>query len=71
MTTVKQLIEYLQKQDQEAAVRLNVVDNGHDYSTTFVDLDLEMHVSYVDLRGNPFVKDDAPYKDKRFLEFGD
>jgi hypothetical protein len=71
MTTVKQLIEFLQTQDQDAEVRIQTIVHGWDYSRSVVDLDLRDHISYTDNRGNSFVADDAPHKNKRYLEFGD
>jgi hypothetical protein len=65
--TVAQLIEALQKVPQEAVVQCL----SHDfYGTEWKDLTLD-NLNVVDLRGNQFVKPDAPYYGKVFLEIGD
>ena len=38
--------------------------------TSSVEFDPEKHAEYTDLRGNPWIKDDAPYKDAHTLLLG-
>jgi hypothetical protein len=66
--TVAQLIEALQKVPQEAVVQC--LSHDRDYGTEWKDLTLD-DLNVVDLRGNEFVKPDAPYYGKVFLEIGD
>lgn len=70
---VSELIEWLKTQDQDATVEV-VVRNpatgwGGD-SVSVVEFTPDLS-NYVDLRGNPFVKDDSPIKDCRTLLLGE
>jgi hypothetical protein len=73
---VKELVEWLAKfPDQDATVEVLECVPGRPYcqqggvthSATF---DPEKHAEYTDMRGNPFVPADAPYKDSRTLLLG-
>ena len=69
--SVADFIAWLKTQDQGATVQVLIEECRHwDTTTSWVDFDPEHHASYIDLRGNQFVKDDAPYKDRRYLELG-
>ena len=72
MTTVAQLIEFLQTQDQGAEVNVlkatEVPYQGYDVE--FGPLDLTEDVDYIDLRGNPHVLSGQPSYGKRYLELG-
>ena len=68
-TTVEELIAFLQAQDQEATVEVVIVDP--DDEARFVDLNLDEHIHYTDLRGNRFVGEDSSLFNKRFLKIGE
>lgn len=70
---VKELIEYLKTQDQEAIVELEVSEDSGGYGgcvSSVIDLDADKHIEYIDMRGNPYVKPEALYYNKRYLRFG-
>ena len=73
---VHELIEWLAKfEDQDATVKVLHCQPGASYYqqggvTHSVEFDPSKHAEYTDMRGNPFVKDDAPYKDSRRLLLG-
>ena len=70
-TTVAQLIEFLQTQDQGAEVSI-LRTSTFQWETVIekVNFDPSEHADYTDLRGNPFCKDDNPNFGKRFLFLG-
>lgn len=74
--TVAEFIEWLKQfPDQGSTVEVlhcgpgtaYTQQGGVTYSETF---DPEKHVEYTDFRGNPWVKEDAPYYNKRTLLLG-
>lgn len=70
---VKDFIEWLQTQDQEAIVEVVVRHESRGYggdSFTVEPFNVEEHSYYTDMRGNPFVKEDAPHYNRRSLEIG-
>jgi len=70
--TVAELIEWLKTQDQGATVFVPVGERGYGWSGdsySLVEFTPE-HAEYTDLRGNPFVKPDAPHFDTRSLNLG-
>jgi len=73
--TVAELIEFLKTQDQGAIVKVVVHEDHRGYemqggSASEKDFDKGLHVEYTDMRGNEFVKPDAPYYEKRYLLLG-
>ncbi len=65
---VREFIEWLaQFPDQDATVEVLECWQG---VTSSVEFDPEKHVEYTDLRGNPWIKDDDPYKDAHTLLLG-
>ena len=72
--TVREMIAYLESfEDQDATVQVVVFDEGRGYdsgSAREVDFVPSEHAEYTDLRGNPWVAEDAPYRDRRFLVLG-
>jgi hypothetical protein len=74
---VKELAQWLASfHDQDADVEVvehssgrGFYDQGGNATTAF--FDPEKHTEYTDLRGNKFVKDDAPHKNKRILLLGE
>jgi hypothetical protein len=70
--TVAELIAWLQTQDQGATVEvLCTRTQGWSISTGWQPFVPEQHAEYSDLRGNPFVPADAPYRDARTLKLGE
>lgn len=80
---VAQMIEWLKTQDQEAIVGVVYHTSGSSYydqggNATSVEFDPNAGVyseggdqwDYKDFRGNQFVKEDAPYYNKRYLRLG-
>ena len=73
---VREFIEWLaQFPDQDATVEVLECRQGSPYVqqggvTSSVEFDPEKHAEYTDLRGNPWIKDDAPYKDAHTLLLG-
>lgn len=73
---VREFIEWLsQFPDQDATIEVLECRPGALYGeqggvTSSVYFDPEKHAEYTDLRGNPWIKDDAPYKDARTLLLG-
>ena len=79
---VKELIYWLQTQDEEAIVQVVIHERGTGYydqggNAHIADFDLSetqyncpSHYEYTDFRGNQFVKEDTPYYNKRFLLLG-
>lgn len=72
---VKELIEWLKSQDQDATVRVIGVKEGDYYTQAgvpkAVDFDPDEYSEYTDFRENPFVKDGDPRKEKRTLTLGE
>ena len=70
---VSEFIEWLKTQDLDATVevvvRVSATGWGGD-SVEVVEFTPDFS-EYVDLRGNPFVKDDSPIKDSRTLLLGE
>ena len=65
--TVKELISYLQTQDQDAVCQyLEVDDWGR---STWKELE-KYSLYYIDFRGNEFIKPNQPHENKRYLQFG-
>ena len=73
---VREFIEWLaQFPDQDATVEVLECRQGAPYTqqggvTSSVEFDPEKHAEYIDLRGNPWIKDDAPYKNDHTLLLG-
>lgn len=78
---VAELITWLQTQDQEAIVQVLVHSSGTGYYdqggnvmvqdfTPDGEWGVYDHYEYTDFRDNQFVKPDAPYYNKRYLQFG-
>lgn len=66
--TVSELIEWLKTQDQEAVVQVLVRSQFGDHCS-----EEEFNTSlaeYTDFRGNPFVKPEQSFFNKRFLLLG-
>lgn len=71
--TVAEMIEWLKTQDQGATVEVIVMEQGHGYNGDTpreVEFTPEL-AEYIDLRGNPHVKPDAPYYNSRTLLLGE
>jgi len=71
--TVAEMIEWLKTQDQGATVSVIVVEEGLGYKDLYpreVEFDPSLSM-YIDLRGNPHVKPDAPYYNSRTLLLGE
>ncbi len=72
MTTVAQLIAYLETLPQEAIVQcLSEKRSGYSVWTDWKDLDISEHVNVIDLRENKFVKPESENFQKVFVEIGD
>lgn len=75
--TVREMIEWLKTQDQDAEVEVLMKESGcgwdsGDYVTTVTfDASNRDLWDYTDFRGNPHVKPDEPYYGKRYLKLGD
>lgn len=70
--TVRELIEWLSKQDLDATVEVLKGTRGQGWegdSYRWVDLDVNEHTNYSDMRGNPFAKG-KPYENARTLTLG-
>ena len=73
---VSELAKWLQEfEDQDATVEVLHCAPGAPYYqqggvTSSVEFDPSKHAEYIDLRGNQFVKADAPYKGSRTLLLG-
>jgi hypothetical protein len=75
--TVRELVQWLSTfKDQDAEVEVirhnrstSCYDQGG--SINVVAFDPDKHTTYLDLRGNPFVKPDAPFYGKRTLLLGE
>jgi hypothetical protein len=71
MTKVKDLIEYLKTQDQEADVFVyGERQSAYSSYVEEIPLDLKEHVEYIDLRGNQFVKETDIHYNARSLTLG-
>lgn len=74
--TVKDFIEWLKQfPDQDATIEVLECHPGAPYTeqggvTSSVKFDPDKHADYTDMRGNPFVGDDAPYKNDHTLLLG-
>ena len=75
MTNVKDFIKYLETLPPETEVRVCQAEAGsYGTSVGFVPLDLSeatSNIEFTDLTDNPFVKDDSPLKNKKYLEIGE
>jgi len=74
MTTVSQLITYLQElpPDTEVSV-IEGYDCGYAYCTKEVDLDLDPYngnVDFTDFTGNQFAKEGSEHFNKKYLTLG-
>lgn len=78
---VKDFIEWLKTQDQEATVEVLVHSSGSGYYDQGGNVSVEeftadeeygcgKHFDYTDFRGNQFVKPEASYYNKRTLQLG-
>lgn len=74
---VAELITWLQTQDQEAIVQVLVHFSSSGYYDQGGNVQIEdfasvdgWHYEYTDFRGNQYVKPDAPYYNKRYLQIG-
>lgn len=73
---VRELIEWLSAfEDQDADVEVVSHTSGTGYydqggNVSVVAFEPEKHTEYTDMRGNPFVKPDAPYYQSRTLLLG-
>lgn len=70
--TVRELIEWLSTQDLDANVQVLKGERGKAWegdSYHWVDLDVNEHSDYSDMRGNPFAKG-KPYENDRTLTLG-
>lgn len=82
---VKDFIEWLKTQDQEAIVEIVYHEHGTGYcdqggNATTQEFDptkgyypsqgVAEHWDYTDFRGNQFVKEDSPHYNKRYLLLG-
>lgn len=74
--TVRQFREWLETlEDQDAIVEVVVHSSDGGYYAqggiaTTEEFDPEQHVDYTDFRDNPFVREDAPYYNRRKVVFG-
>lgn len=74
--TVRQFREWMETfEDQDAIVEVVVHTSDGGYymqggSATTEEFDPEQHVEYTDWRGNQFVREDAPYYNRRQVVFG-
>ncbi len=74
---VRELIQWLGTfEDQDAEVEVVKHSRGTGYcdqggNARVVAFDPEKHTTYTDLRGNPYVKPDAPYYEARTLLLGE
>ena len=74
---VRELIQWLAKvQDQDAEVEVVMHSRGTGYydqggTASAVAFDPEKHATYTDLRGNTYIKPDAPYYNARTLLLGE
>lgn len=71
--TVAELIEWLKTQDQEAVVFVVSGERGYAWNGDSYNLQefTPTLAEYIDLRGNPFVKPDAPHFNARSLHLGE
>lgn len=70
-TTVRQLIEFLQTQDQDAVVDILVGEqSGFGDSFFRKNLELTEDVEYTDFRGNQFVHPTSAHYNQRYLFLG-
>ena len=71
--TVRDFIEWLKTQDQDATVQVLVAERGHGYSEDSASAEdfTPTLAAYTDFRGNQFVKPDASYFNQRFLLLGE
>jgi hypothetical protein len=73
---VKELVKWLASfEDQDAEVEVISHLCGSSYydqggTATTVPLDVEKHITYTDLRGNPFIDQNTPYYRSRTLLLG-
>ena len=69
---VHELIEWLKEfKDQEADVEVVCHKDDGDYCHSKTEIfNPDLHVEYTDLRGNPHIKDNAPYFNSRSLLLG-
>lgn len=72
---VREFIEWLAQFPQDATVEVIECRPGATHIaqggvTSSVEFDPQKHAEYIDLRGNPLVKDDAPHKDAHTLLLG-
>jgi hypothetical protein len=73
MTTVSELIAYLQTQPQHAIVQTLVGEQGRDWQGDhyhFQELVISEHINLCDLRGNQWVPETSRNFNKGFLEIG-
>lgn len=74
MTTVSELIEYMQKLPPDTEVEvIEGYDCGYATCTRIVNLDLDElsgNVEFTDFRDNPFVSESDPYYKKTYLLLG-
>lgn len=69
---VKDLIDWLKTQDQEATVEILIGQRSRSYEGDSYhrgDFDVEEHVDYIDMRGNPHAIG-KPYENARTLFLG-
>jgi len=75
MTTVKELIDYLETLPRETEVHVVVgIDCGYGYGTKEVPLDLdpaEGNMEFMDFTGNKFVKEGSDLVNKKYLLLGE
>lgn len=79
---VREFIEWLKTQDQEAIVEVLVHTDGtgyydqggncsaEDFNPSDKEYGCARHFEYTDFRGNQFVKEDNPVYNKRYLQLG-
>ncbi len=74
---VRELIEWLSAfEDQDAEVEVVRHSSGTNYyeqggTCSAVSFDPSKHTEYIDLRGNPFIKQDSPCYNARTLLLGE
>ena len=71
MTTVAQLIDYLQTLPPQTEVEV-MVEHSRDYSTSVISvpLDINQNSDYFDGVLNPYVASNSPLFNRRILTFG-
>lgn len=73
--TVRELINWLEDQDQEAIIQVVAHKSGtgyYDQGGTASEEDFTLDLSdYTDFRGNPFTGPDSPFYNQRFLLLGE